>query len=212
MSVHLKGSRAFTLLELLAVIALISAVFFISTSKFTNSRARLSDAAYRVTQDIQSLVNESIRQGKIHRLSINTERDGYILEAFELPPPPPKPDDREGQEKYEELQRKIEESWKGKEKATLTRLDRGFFRELKKRDLGFRVKFKTFINSQNSQENAPWEIFFYPSGEVDQVLMIIEDSTERKISLVVNPLSGVVKTVLGELNVAEWKKQRGIKE
>ncbi len=216
MSSRVKG---FTFLEVLAVVAVVAIVFAVATSNFTSSKSRLSNASYQITRDIQTLYNESIKSGKIHRLKLNKETDGYTLESFEFPEAKPDasdPDNREKLEKWEAKQRDLEESWKGKDKAELTRLDRGYFKEVKKRGLPFWVKIKKFITAQslqdeNRNEEVSPSILFYPSGEVDQALIVIEDNSEKRYSLVVQPLSGRVKTISNEIALEDWKKEMGLK-
>jgi hypothetical protein len=45
---------------------------------------------------------------------------------------------------------------------------------------------------------------FYPSGETDQALIVLEDSGDRWASLEIDPLSGRVKTVKGEVTVESF--------
>ncbi|MDB5036881.1 MAG: hypothetical protein JWQ35_409 [Bacteriovoracaceae bacterium] len=209
-----KGIRGFTFLEILAVISLVAIVFGVAALTFTASKQRMSNVSYQFTQDIQSLYADAIKTGRIHRLQLNEQKDAYSLDIFEMPVPRPRQDDREATEKWEKRQKEIEDSWKDKDRANLTRLDRGTFQPLKKRVLNSSLKIKTFVTAESLKEDQKQvpPILFYPSGETDQTLIVIEDVSGGKIlSLEVDPLSGRVKTIPNEVSLDQWKKDVGIK-
>jgi hypothetical protein len=111
-----------------------------------------------------------------------------------------------------EKQKLIEESWKNKRKNELTRMDRGIFRTLKERTLSSSIKVKTFLTTQSLQkEEVASSLLFYPSGETEQALIVIEDSGGEMMSLEIDSLSGRVKTLRGEVTLDQWKKELGIK-
>jgi hypothetical protein len=207
------SQRGFTFFEILAVITLIVVVAFVSIT-MTSTRTRMANVAYEFTKDVQTLYNESIRTGRIYRLMFNEAKDGYTLDVFEMPKPKPKADDRVALEKWEKEQNEIQEALKDKERASITRLDRGLFRTVKKRTINSSLKIKSIVNSQDlrGEKKIPQPfLLFYPTGETDQVLIVIEDPSEKIISLEVDPLSGRVKTIHGEVTIDQWKKDLGIK-
>lgn len=204
----------FTFLEILIVLGLIGVVFAAASLNFSGGRARITNAAYQFTQDIQGLYAESIKTGRIHRILFSEAKDSYTLDVFEMPRPKPKGDDRKALEKWEKEQEQINETLRDRDKYEITRIDRGLFRSLKKRDLNSNLRIKSFVKAsdlKNNKKDSPAFILFYPSGETDQVLIVLEDTSERSFSLLVDALSGRVKTVPGELSVDQWKKDLGIK-
>jgi prepilin-type N-terminal cleavage/methylation domain-containing protein len=211
---RLRKSRGFTFFELLAVATLIAIIFAVAALGINAARSRLSNAAYQLTQDIQTLYNDSIRTGRVLRLAINEARDGYSLEVFELPRPKPKADDRAGLEKWEKEQIEIEDALRQKDKFSITRLDRGLFRAQKKRTLSSSIKIRTFLTDQNLKDDDPHakvSLLFYPFGETQPALIVLADTSDKVYSLEVHPLSGRVKITPGEITKDQWMKNFSIK-
>ena len=201
--------KGFTLLELMVVLVLLATVFALVTANFRFARSKLSGTAYQLTKDIQSIYAEAVRKGQIYRLLFNEEMTEYTIDVFEPPKPKPPEDDRKALEKWKEDQKKIEEAASAlKESVLKTRIARGLFATVKTRSISS-VTFKTFITPQLNNKDTPkgpFYLMFYPSGEMDEALIVFEDGNENAMSLLVHGLSGRVKTVAGEVTEEEWKK------
>lgn len=216
MNLHLsKKSRAFTFLEILAVMALMTAVIAVAVGYLSNSTRNLKKAAYALSRDIQSIYGKAVKDSEFQRLLINNDRRGYQLQKFEPPQSKPIEDDndpnsRKKIEAWEEAQRAFE-NMNALERTELTRLQRGAFKTYKNQSLTGDIQIKTFITAkglakQKRDESEPLFMMFYPSGEADQTLIVLDDSRQHFFSLVVNPLSGRVTSSQGEITEEEWKK------
>jgi len=166
-----------------------------------------------MTQQIFATYSQAQKQGKVFRLSFSPELDSYFIERFELPQPPPSEDDEEAFKKWkkkQEAKEKAEEAMSPEELRARTSLDLGEFIRVKENKLpeGFKLKQLLKWNEEGVPEPKQAQIqslLFYPTGEMDAGLIIIEDEAGRALSLTTDPLSGRVKVHSGVLTQEEWK-------
>lgn len=203
-------SRAFTLLEILAVLLLIAIGFGVAFGAFSGKKASLKRASQQLTQDIQGLYIRSIEQTKIYRLSFDRdERHKYLIEEYRPPMKKPKEDDREAMEKWEDYQREID-ALSGDERKKRTRMDRGTFKAMKERILPTPVQIEKVLTSRMEDKEGAQKItsiVFMPTGEMDQALIILKVDESLIYSLKTNPLTGKVHLILSEVTEQEWKKE-----
>ena len=212
----------FTLLELLVVLVLISVVFGIALTGFSFGRSRLSSAAYDLTRTVQGLYSETIRSGKIHRLTFFDRGKRFEIQSFQLPKPKPPETDREALDKWEEEQEALEEALRDIPLAQRKRTDRGSFTRVKEGALSSSISIKSLYIGQQEMEwpepnnDAPPQglsILFYPSGEVDQAMIVLKegdvDGDGRTLSLIIEPMSARVTTRQGEVTKEDWIRHFG---
>jgi len=166
-----------------------------------------------ITQQVFATYAQAQKQGKVFRLSFSAELNSYFIERFELPKPPPSEDNEEAFKKWQEKQKekeKAEEAMSPEELRDRTSLDLGEFIRVKENKLpeGFKLKQLLKWNEEGVPEPKEAQIqslLFYPTGEMDAGLIIIEDDAGRALSLTTDPLSGRVKAHSGVLTQEEWK-------
>lgn len=199
----------FTLIELLVVITLISIAFTVSIVGLNYNKTKLTNTAYQLTQDIQGLYAESIKTGKLYRIVFDIPKKTYDLEAFELPKPKPSETEVEALDKWREEERLREEERAKKDWTKRTRLDFGNFKKIKTREISSAVEIKRIIVTRTKDEADDKKsiILFYPSGEIDQTLIVLEDGDGRFISLIAEPMSGRVVSRSNEITEENWLKE-----
>lgn len=189
-------------------------IFALAINFFPSRSIRLKNSAYQLSQDIQSTYFITIKSGKIHRMSFWNDQTTYFIEKFELPPEKPilpKEGETDGYrkalERWEQYQKKIQ-SFSPQEQTALSRLQRGTFKELSKKELSFPIQIKSFFLAQKIEnKDVLGRILFYPSGEVDAALLVLQDGAGRFFSLTLDALSGRVTTTNGEMTEEEWRKR-----
>lgn len=215
MNLVVRRSRAFTFLEIIAVMALMTAIIGVAVGYLSSSTRNLKKAAYALSRDIQSIYGKTTKESQFQRLLINDDRKSYQLQVFVPPEPKPledenDPDRRKKIEAWEEAQREFE-NMNALERSELTRLQRGSFKTFKNQTLPGDIQIKTFltargIDRQKKDEKEPIFMMFFPSGEADQTLIVLDDGKNHFFSLTVNPLSGRVTASQGEITEEDWKK------
>lgn len=205
--------RGFTLFEILAVVGLIAVILAVGSSFFSTRQTKLRNAAHQLTQDIQGTYFRAIKKAKVYRIFFKDDRQSYVIQEFELPKQRPKDSDKEALAKWEQEQREID-SLPMDERTARTRLDRGTFKDVRKRTYPSFIRLKEFFNArlketpkEDDQKESDDSIFFYPSGEMDQALIVLEDGNENYFSLKTEPLSGKVTAVQGEISEQDWKEK-----
>ncbi len=207
--IHSVKRSGFTLIELLVVITLMAIAFTVSIVGLNYNKTKLTNTSYQLTQDIQGLYAETIKTGKLHRIVFHIESATYDLEVFELPKPKPKETDREELEKWEAEQSAIAEERAKKDWTKQNRLDFGTFNKMKTREIASAIKLKRLIVTRTHDEfdGKTTAMLFFPSGEVDQALFVLEDGDGRLISLIAEPMSGRVRVQQGEVTEETWFKE-----
>lgn len=196
--------RGFTLMEMLAVLFLIALGFGVAISAFSGSKARLKRAAQMMTQDLQTLFVKAIEDSTIYKVSFPEENTGvYIIEKYQPPMKKPNEDDREAYQKWEELQREID-ALPLEDRKRRTLLERGNFARVKVRELPTSVEIERINSSRFEEGVRAHSIFFLPSGEMDQALIILK-SQDLRHSLETNPLTGRVSLTKNEITESDWK-------
>lgn len=172
------------------------------------NKTKLKNSSYQITQDIQGLYAEAVKTGKMHRILFHLVEKTYDLEIFELPKPKPSEGETEALEKWQEDQSRLAEERAKKDWTKRTQLDFGEFRKIKTREIPSAITIKRVIVSRTHEESdgKTEMILFYPSGEIDQTLIVLEDGDGRLISLIAEPMSGRVVVQLGEITEETWFK------
>ncbi len=202
--------KAFTLIEVLAVLALIAVIMGAVVFGFTGFGSGLRSEGGALVKDLQGAYYTSIRKGHILRLSFAEDKDGdfYVIEKFELPAPPPSPDDEEAFKAWEEAQEEKDKNLRKlsrEELAARTLLDEGEFKLVKKKRLGS-LKLHQFFKA-NAEEGAIKAVVFYPTGEVDDALIVLTNDSNDYFSIVTDPMTGQIKSFANLVTEEEWKKQ-----
>lgn len=201
-----SSRQGFTLFEILAVLFLIVIGFSVAIGVFSGKKASIRRASQQLTQDIQGLYVRSIQESKIFRISFPpTDSHKYLIEEFRMPMAKPKEEDREAFAKWEEYQREID-ALSADDRKKRTRMDRGSFKVKRERELPGSVEFEKILSSRFKDEKTSPSLFFMPSGDMDQALIILRVD-DLKYSLKTNPLSGRVTLVQNEVTEQEWKKE-----
>ncbi len=204
----MKASKGFTFFEVLAVLLLISIGFAVVVTGFSSKKANLRNADSQLTKDIQGLYIRSIQDSRIYRIRFPEDRKQfYLIEEYQPPMKKPSEDDREKMEKWEELQREIE-ALPPDERRNRTRLMRGSFKTIKERELPGSIEItKVYRANVNAEDDERPPLFFYPSGEMDQMYLLVTADDELKHTLTTDPLSGKVSVTNREISQEEWKKE-----
>lgn len=194
---------------------LMTMIVTVAFSYLSSSSRNLKKAAFQLSRDIQSAYQKATKDSEFQRILVGTDRNTYQLQKFQAPQPRPEenPDDPENRKKVEawdEAQREFENKG-GIERTELTRLERGSFKSYKEQSLPGQIRIKTFLTArglskEKKEENETLSMMFFPSGEADQTLIVLDDGNDHYFSLVVNPLSGRVTSSQGEITEQEWKK------
>jgi prepilin-type N-terminal cleavage/methylation domain-containing protein len=211
----MKRRAGFTLIEIMAVMILMAFIFGVTFSSFKPRSARLKQAAYQMSQVIQTTYLHAVKSGSIHQIKFKDDNKTISVERYYPPLKKPQIPDAGETEEY----RKKLEQWEDAqdalqqlsptERSRLTRYQRGSFREVVKKEIDGPISIKNIFSTREwGEEEAP-KLVFYPSGEVDQAVIVLDDGAEKFFSLEINPLSGKVTTKKGETTEEEWKKQIG---
>jgi len=211
--ISVTGKRAFSFLEVIAVLALMAVVFGAVVSNFQFGSARIRSVSRDLTRDIHATHFQALKQGKIFRLQFSEDAAGYVIEYFQLEPPPPPPEEEEAYRRWEEAreakQRALGELSR-EERRNLRAIDRGEFIPRRERALQEPVRLVDFKKwtpegvLERDKIPAPG-ILFYPTGEVESVLLILEDDGGRSYSLITDPITGRVRTFSRRITEEEWQ-------
>lgn len=205
MTISRAGNKhGFTLLEILAVVVLLSIIFATAMALFPSKQSQLRRSSYDLTRDIQSASTQSVYTGNIHRLFFDLSKNTYSIEAYDPPPKRPSGENPEALAKWEEEQRALD-AMNPTERAARTRLTRGRFKKLKAIELPSSVHIKSFLNRR--EEDAK-DLIFYPSGEADEALVVLSDGNDHYFSLEIDSLSGRVRSTTEEISEQKWKSTR----
>lgn len=208
-----RHSKAFSIIEVLAVVAIMALAMGLAIGGFRLGATRVKESANQLTRDIQATYFNAVKKGKIYRMRFEIGSPFYFIEYLELSSLlPPSEEDEEAfkawTEREEEKQRELE-SLSPQERRELTRLDRGEFVLVKKREMNDPVYLLLFskLNEPEQSDSSKGElfIFFYPAGELDFARLEIGDDGGNSFSLVTQPLTGRVKAVRGRLEEDQWK-------
>lgn len=199
-----------------------AAVFGVASVGLRFGSSRLSGAAYDLTRSIQGIYGESIRTGKVHRLSFLNDKQTFELAIFEVPQPRPPQSDLEATEKWEQERAAKEEELSHIPLEERGRLDWGRFKKIKEGHISSSIHIKALFIGQkeatdeNADKSGRHSLLFYPSGEVDQALIVLKegelDGDGRSLSLIVEPMSGRVRTQPGEIAKDDWIRHFGAKQ
>lgn len=232
-ALFLKTRRSgFTLIEILAVLFLIAVIGGVAAGTLGLPSRAIRSAAQQLHKDIQATSQSSIRNGKFHRIQFQVVRGedsaedeiesgeevwSYTIQEFEFPKPKPKTnaeteEEKKALEAWEDEQRQIN-LLPLEQRTNRTRLDRGHFKDVKKFEIPASVRIKHLMTArqmESSEDLQDQDLYFYPSGEADDALLVFVDDGGRVMSLTVNPLSGRTQVTKGEVSAEDWQKERKV--
>ncbi|TVQ80408.1 MAG: hypothetical protein EA369_02680 [Bradymonadales bacterium] len=207
-----KSSPSFTFVEIIAVIALIAIVVGVSVQGFRSASGPLRRGSQNLIRDIQGAYHQALRQGEVFRMEFFPEDSLYQISKFELPSPPPSREDSEAFREWEDAERERMDRLRAlgrDERRSVSAIDRASFILVEQRALPRQIQLAEFHRErENPLEADSAYILFYPTGELDSVLMIFEDLQGRKMSLFTEALTGRVRTFARALSLEEWAEKR----
>lgn len=176
---------------------------------FTGFGTNIRRVGSELAKDLQATYFLSLRKSLVLRVSFveNAEGDYYIVERFDLPAPPPPEEDLEAfreWEKAQEEKRKAQSELSREELRNLSILESGEFTLVKKKSLGG-LKLEKLLRA-GAQEGEIKSIYFYPTGDMDDALIILKDEDNSEFSIVTEAFSGKIRTFARALTEEEWKK------
>jgi prepilin-type N-terminal cleavage/methylation domain-containing protein len=206
-----RQDRAFTLIEILAVLTLIAVIMGTVVFGFTGVGSSARTIGSALVKDIQGTYFQSIRKAQILRISFAKSPDGelYVIEAYEAPQAPPPKEDEEAYSAWEKRQEEKE-----KQLGKLTRdqlkartlLDEGEFKEIKRKELGG-MRLHRFLKP-NSSPGEIQAISFLPTGEIDDSLIVLVSESNDYFSIVTESMGGQVRSFTREVTEEEWKNRK----
>lgn len=183
-----KSREAFTLVELLVVVALIALITLVALPQISNFfKVSLNSVTLNLATTIHEAYNGAAITGRVVRLVYDLEKQQFWVESG---PSDALLDTEES--------KKIEENRKKYTKEEPTKKP-GFDLEAsitpKKIDLPRGIKFFDVYTSQSELPLTEGKAYthFFPNGVTEQTVVRLMDSQEHKISLVVNSLVGKTK-------------------
>lgn len=203
---------AFTLIEILAVLGLVSILIAALAASISFSSSRVKEASRDLTKDIQSTYFHALRKAKVFRINFLEDSFTYTIEFFEFEEPEPEDRDSEAYRKWEESQREKEEALAElsvEERRAQTEIQLGKFVLMKKKQLKEPVQIRSIFKTTpdgvvEADKEQPQSLMIYPTGEMDSMMIVIEDDAGVVYSLVTNPLNGKVKAFSRALTEEEW--------
>lgn len=207
-----SNRRALTFVEIIAVITLIAIATGVAVQGFRASSGPARRLSQGLIRDIQGAYHQSLRRGEIFRMDFYPQEHRYQLLRFEFPPPPPSEDDIEAYREWEEENRERQDKLREltpSERSQLTALDLADYVLVEEREYSDNLEIVTFEKeNSNLLEPDNRSILFYPTGELESVLIVIEDAGGRQMSLFTEPYTGRVQTFNRGLSADEWKELR----
>ncbi|MGA0163781.1 MAG: pilus assembly FimT family protein [Bdellovibrionota bacterium] len=201
-----KSSSGITLLEILAVLLIIAIIAGFTVGAMNFGGHRMRSQAQRLVGDIQAAHFQSLKQSKVFRLSISEEGSGWKIERFQIPPPPPSEEDveayREWKEAEEEKQRALDQLSLD-ERQQLNSLDRGSFELFKEYQLPDGIKVSRILHRQPTNQSR--SLLFYPTGEMQAALLVLENDAQDFFSIQTNSVTGQIRSQKGLISEEEWK-------
>lgn len=167
----MKKQEGFTLLELLVVILIIGAFFFVAVPKFQDmTQVSLKSASRNLTATIKYLYNEAAFKKKIHRLTFDIETGEYWVETLE--------DSEFGGQQSQEFSLSQESA------QIRHRLPNGVYFE----DI---ITERTLNRNPLDEENE--YILFLPTGFVEPAVIHLVTDDEQYYTLATRPYTGGTK-------------------
>lgn len=191
-------------------------MFAIAAGSFRVTGDRLREQAAKLTKDLQAVYFQAVQKSQVYRVAFEPGSARYQIQVLDLENTPPPEDDDEAfrawEDQQEQRERELQEL-SPEERRALTRVDRAEFRALRDRELEEPVIIAEMKKAGSSPSGTVVEsdlgpeqyyILFYPTGETEFVLLVLEGSAGERFSLVTNPLTGRVKAVSGSLEEEQW--------
>jgi general secretion pathway protein H len=192
-------SRGFTLIELLIVvmlIAIVSVVVLPQVSSFF--KISLNSTVRRLASVVKETYNSAVITGKVHRIVYDFKERSYWVESG---PATLLLDTTESKEREQRRKRFAKDS--DEPPPSNFKLERAVTR--KKVELPRGVNFAEVYSEQSPdpiREGLAYTHFF-PHGLTEQTLIHLQDSSNHKVSLVINPISGRSRLMDGHVTREE---------
>lgn len=208
-------------MEMMAVLAVIAAVMAIVAGSYRFFSKGVKESSQNLAKTIQGTYFQSIEKAKVYRISFSIKDSEYKVEELDLNTSVPPKDDEEAYRKWEDEQKKKEEELESlsvEERRQLKKLDRADFKTIKTAKLGSGVQIKKILKAGSpdqsySEKQTPKLrsdepfLIFYPNGEVDSALIVLDDNSGNIYSLITEPLTGRVRIKKGDWEDKDWARR-----
>lgn len=184
---------AFTLVELLVVVALIGLIAFFSLPTISSMmKVSISSATRELASTIKEAYNSSVVTGKVHRLAYDLEKNQFWVESG---PSTLLMDTSESKEK-EARRKKFAKPGEEKPKSVFS-LEKSVTRN--KLSLPRGVTFEDVVTEQTQEPISKGLAYthFFPHGQTEQTIIHIIDAEKHQASLVISTLIGKTQFISG---------------
>ena len=183
-------NQAFTLVELLVVVALIGLMSLIALPSVSNYfKISLNSVTRELATVIKESYNATTITGRVHRLVYDLDNLEFWVESG---PTDILLDTAETREEEERRNRFLSETEKEKEKKKVPAFSLEGTITRKKISLPRGVSFKDIITEQSEEPVTEGLAYthFFPNGITEQTIINLQDSDQHQISLIVSALIG----------------------
>lgn len=182
----LGDNRAFTLTEMLVVIALIALIALFALPKLSNTfRISINSSTRNLASTIREAYNATMITGKVHRLAYDLDKQAYWVESGPDSTLLESEKSRETQER-----RKRFSLFSEKPKKSGFKIEKSITRKIQTLPSG--VIFKDVFTEQTEEPVTKGLAYthFFPHGLTEQTLIHLEDGEQHRTTLVISPLIG----------------------
>ncbi len=195
-----------TLLEVLAVLLIIAIIagFSVGAMNFAGNRIRAQ--AQRLVGDLQVAHFQAMRQSKVFRLIVSEDGTSWKIERFVLPSPPPSKENDEAYRRWKDEQeerQRVLDQLSLEERQKLNLINRGSFESFKEYQLPEGIKISRVL--QRHPRTDPRSLLFYPTGELQGALIVIENEYQDFFSIQMNSITGLISSQKGLISEEQWK-------
>lgn len=168
---------------------------------------RLRRESQQLVQMIQAAYFQSLKQAKVFRIQILDGGQKIQVLRYVLPEPAPSKEDEEAYREWEKRQEEKQKALRDlsrDERRALTQVDRGDFELVRERELPEGVRVSKFLHRNPGAADS---FLIYPTGEMQAVLIILEDEDGDSFSLKTNAITGRVEATKGLISEEEWNQK-----
>lgn len=174
--------KGFTLIEIMIVLAIISAVMLVAAPRLSKKNTNIKTIAREFLVLSKEVRNKARLSNSTYRIVINMEpeNESYWVEKANGP----RPVDTEAAEKEKEAKDKEDQT------PPAFQIDKSVMRKQKSLPSGLRFASVESINMQAPVTSGVAYIHFFPEGFVEASALQITDGNNLTWTLVFNPLTG----------------------
>lgn len=178
----LLSRKGFTLIEIMIVLAIISAVMLVAAPRLSKKNTNVKTVAREFIVLSKEVRNKARLSNSTYRIVINMEPDNesYWVEKASGP----RPVDPDAAEKEKESKDREDQA------ASVFQIDKSVTRKQKKLPSGLRFGSVESINMKAPVTSGVAYIHFFPEGFVEASALQITDGNNLTWTLVFNPLTG----------------------